>query len=67
MDAVLDQLRSDDLQVSDEDIARLSPLGHELINVLGCYSLTLPETVFGGELSPLTNPGFRLMTHSKDS
>ena len=34
MDAILAQLRAEDLQVHDEDFARLSPLGFEHINTL---------------------------------
>jgi hypothetical protein len=35
MDAALTQLRNEGFQVLDEDVARLSPLGHEHINMLG--------------------------------
>ncbi len=35
---------------------RLSPLGHEHINLLGRYSLAVPESVARGELRPLRNP-----------
>ena len=37
----------------DEDVARLSPLGHEHINMLGRYVFTLPDRVARGELRPL--------------
>jgi hypothetical protein len=43
MDAALDQLRAEGFNVRDEDVARLSPLGHEHINMLGRYAFTLPE------------------------
>ena len=47
----------DHLQVSsearEEDIARLSPLGHKHLNVLGHYSFTLSEQVEKGDLRPL--------------
>ena len=36
--------------------ARLSPLGHEHINMLGRYSFSIPESVARGELRPLRNP-----------
>jgi Tn3 transposase DDE domain len=40
------QLRKDGFDVSDEDVARLSPLGHEHINMLGRYAFSLAaETV----------------------
>ena len=38
---------------SDEDVARLSPLAHEHINMLGRYAFILPEPVARGELWPL--------------
>jgi Tn3 transposase DDE domain len=53
MDAALDQLRAEGFDVRDEDVARLSPLGHEHINMLGRYAFTLPEPVARGELRPL--------------
>lgn len=53
MDAVLDQLRSEGFQVRPEDEARLSPFGHEHINMLGRYSFAVPEAVTRGELRPL--------------
>jgi len=56
MDAALDQLRAEDYQVRDEDVARLSPLGFEHINMLGRYAFTLPDAVARGELRPLRNP-----------
>ncbi|MDA8250593.1 MAG: Tn3 family transposase [Rhodospirillales bacterium] len=56
MDAALDQLRAEGFDVRDEDIARLSPLAHEHVNVLGRYAFTLPESVARGELRPLRNP-----------
>ncbi|HFY6705285.1 TPA: hypothetical protein ACIIB5_004885, partial [Salmonella enterica subsp. enterica serovar Typhimurium] len=39
--------------VPDEDIARLSPLCHGHINMLGHYSFTLAELVTKGHLRPL--------------
>ena len=56
MDAALDQLRAGGHDVRDEDIARLSPLGFDHINMLGRYTFTLPETVARGELRPLRDP-----------
>ena len=37
------------------DVARLSPLLHEHIDMLGRYDFTLPERVAAGELRPLRN------------
>ena len=56
MDAALDQLRAGGHDVRDEDVARLSPLGFDHINMLGRYAFTLPETVTRGELRSLRNP-----------
>ena len=40
----------------DEDLARLSPLIFEHINMLGRYSFAVPEEVARGELRPLRHP-----------
>jgi len=56
MDAALDQLRAGGHDVRDEDVARLSPLGFDHINMLGRYAFTLPETVAREELRPLRDP-----------
>ena len=57
MDAAIDELRQEGFDVRDEDVARLSPLSHGHLNVLGRYAFTLPETVARGELRPLRRPG----------
>ena len=56
MDAALDQLRAEGFDVRPEDVARLSPLGFEHINMLGRYVPTLPDGIARGELRPLRNP-----------
>jgi TnpA family transposase len=56
MDAALNQLRAEGFDVRDEDVARLSPLGFDHINMLGRYAFTLPDTVARGELRPLRDP-----------
>lgn len=56
MEAALEQLRRDGHPVQDEDVARLSPLLHEHINMLGRYSFSVPEAVAKGELRPLRDP-----------
>ena len=56
MDAVLQQLRREGYPVREEDVARLSPLIHDHINLLGRYSFALPEAVLRGELRHLRNP-----------
>jgi hypothetical protein len=43
-------------EVREEDVARLSPLGHEHINMLGRYAFSLPDKIARGELRPLRNP-----------
>ena len=56
MDAALSQLRAEGGDVRKEDVARLSPLGFDHINMLGRYAFTLPDTVARGELRPLRDP-----------
>ena len=56
MDAALAQLRAEGFHVRDEDVARLSPLGFDHVNMLGRYAFTLPEAVARGELRPLRDP-----------
>jgi Tn3 transposase DDE domain-containing protein len=59
MDAALTQLRAEGYSVRDEQVARLSPLIHEHINMLGRYSFVVPEPVVRGELRPLRTPADR--------
>ena len=56
MDAAVARLRAECFDVRDEDVARLSPLGFEHINMLGRYAFTLPDIVARGELRPLRDP-----------
>ena len=56
MDAAVKQLSAEGYEVQPEDIARLSPLGHKHVNMLGRYAFTLPDTVARGELRPLRDP-----------
>ena len=56
IDAALDRLRAEKYDVRLEDVARLSPLGHSHVNMLGRYAFTLPDTVARGELRPLRDP-----------
>lgn len=57
IDAALEQLRKEGYPVIPEDVARLSPLCFEHINLLGRYAFALPESVARGELRPLRKPG----------
>ena len=56
MDAALTHLRSDGVEVKDEDVARMSPLGDTHINVQGRYHFTIIDAVLKGELRPLRHP-----------
>lgn len=43
------------MPIADDDIAGLSPLRYEHMNVLGHYSFTLADAILAGEHRPL-NP-----------
>lgn len=49
------QLRAEGHDIRDEDVARLSPLKHKNLNVLGRYSFTASVPASGG-LRPLRDP-----------
>lgn len=53
MQLAIDHLRHEGLQISPQEIARLSPLGQEHINMLGRYSFNLDSSVAQGNLRPL--------------
>ena len=55
IDAAVAALRAEGHEIRDEDVARLSPLKHKNLNVLGRYSFTasVPD---GGTLRPLRDP-----------
>jgi len=52
----LNQLQSEGVEVKGEDVARLSPLMYEHINMLGRYQFTLADPVAKGELRTLRDP-----------
>ncbi|MEV8547009.1 Tn3 family transposase [Streptomyces sp. NPDC051572] len=54
IDAAVAQLRAEGHEIKDEDIARLSPLKHRNLNVLGRYNFTASQPVEG--LRPLRDP-----------
>jgi TnpA family transposase len=56
MQAALEHIERQGETLKDEDIARLSPLSHKHVNMLGHYSFTLTEQVLNGELRPLKQP-----------
>ena len=55
MDEALTSLRQGQ-SVNQEDVARLSPLGHAHINMLGRYQFSLPPAVIAGKMRPLRDP-----------
>ena len=55
MDAAPSELRREGLQVADDDVKRMSPLGHEHINFLGRYQFNMPELP-PNQLRPLRDP-----------
>ena len=59
MEAVLNQLRAEGYPVNTADVARLSPLLHEHVNMLGRYSFSVPDAVAKGGLRPLRDPADR--------
>jgi len=56
MQAAIEQLRKEGFEVRDEDVARLSPLLHGHLNVLGRYSFSIPDAVAKGGLRELRDP-----------
>ncbi|KAF5994527.1 Tn3 family transposase [Streptomyces sp. WAC00263] len=54
IDAAVAQLRAEGHEIRDEDVARLSPLKHKNLNVLGRYNFTASQPVKG--LRPLRDP-----------
>ncbi len=55
MDAALNRLRQQGMEIKNEDAARLSPLLYKHINMLGHYSFALAEFVRKGVLRPLNH------------
>jgi len=58
MQAALEHLRSEGLEIHPEDRARLSPLQHRHVNVLGRFSFALADPVASGKLRPLNLEGW---------
>ena len=56
MEEAVNHLRAGGAVIAAEDLARLSPLGHEHINFLGRYIFALVEAVKRAELRPLALP-----------
>ena len=55
MQASLELIENQGDEISPEDIAKISPLRHEHINMLGHYSFTLDDQVDRGILRPLNS------------
>ena len=55
-EVALKELRKEGYPIRDEDVVRLSPLGHSHINMGGRYTFAVPEEVARGELRPLHDP-----------
>ena len=55
MEAALNHLRAQGIKIQPADLARLSPLRHKHIHVLGRYAFTLPEPIANGALRPLND------------
>jgi TnpA family transposase len=56
LSAIIEHLHESGQQVRDEDVARLSPLGHAHLNCLGRYAFTTREAE---DLRPLRDPAAR--------
>ena len=56
IDVALEELCREGYPINVEDVARLSPLVFEHVNLLGRYSFSVPEAVARGELRPMRNP-----------
>jgi TnpA family transposase len=56
MDTALNHLREQQMVINPSDVARLSPLGFEHINILGRYRFHLAEDLKNGAMRPLRNP-----------
>ncbi len=55
IDAAVAQLQAEGHEIREEDIARLSPLKHRNLNLLGRYSFTV-STPAASALRPLRDP-----------
>jgi TnpA family transposase len=59
IEAALEQLRKEGFEVCGQDVARLSPLIYDHVNMLGRYSFAMPDVVAKGGLRPLRDPADR--------
>lgn len=56
MQEAIHQVRQDGMDVSNDDVAHLTPLIWRHLNFLGRYDFSLPDAVINGGLRPLRNP-----------
>lgn len=56
LNAALTQVREQGMDIHQEDVARLSPLGYSHINMLGRYQFNLPDSIQQGGMRPLRDP-----------
>ena len=56
LDKAVSRLRESGTEVRDEDLARVSPLMHAHVRVLGRYHFRLDESVQSGGMRPLRDP-----------
>lgn len=56
INAALEQLQAEGYPIHPDDVARLSPLVFDHINLLGRYAFSVPDAVWRGELRPLRDP-----------
>ena len=57
LQAALEHLQSEGMDIDPEDRARLSPLQHKHIHVLGRHSFALADAIASGNLQPLNVEG----------
>jgi hypothetical protein len=55
--AALEQLAREGYTIREEDVARLSPLVFEHINLLGRYAFSVPDSVTRGQLGGTSRKG----------
>ena len=56
LDKAISYLQGSGIEVRDEDLARVSPLMHGHVRVLGRYHFRLDESVAEGHMRPLRDP-----------
>lgn len=67
MDTAIVRLQKEGWKIKEEDKARLSPLSHSHINMLGRYQFNLPEELKGGALRPLIAEIFTSLYNLSDT